>query len=67
MFVVFMGKLKGSFSILLCSVWCLKRHVAVCYLQAESLLCRVLEIYGHNIMKEPEKMIVRQQRYYIYC
>jgi hypothetical protein len=30
-------------------------------------LCRVLEIYGHNIMKELEKMIVRQQRYYIYC
>jgi hypothetical protein len=50
-----MGKLKGSFSVFLCSVWCLQRHVVVCYLQAESLLCRVLEIYDNNIMKELEK------------
>jgi len=30
-------------------------HVAVCYLEAESPLCKVLEIYDHNIMKELEK------------
>ncbi|XP_066380092.1 uncharacterized protein [Miscanthus floridulus] len=30
-------------------------HVAVCYLEAESPLCKVLEIYDHNIMKEHEK------------
>ncbi|GJN23690.1 hypothetical protein PR202_gb11358 [Eleusine coracana subsp. coracana] len=30
-------------------------HVAVCYLEAESPLCKVLEVYDQNIMKELER------------
>nr|ACG38066.1 hypothetical protein [Zea mays] len=40
-------------------------HVAVCYLEAESPLCKVLEIYDHNIMKELEKSYCETAEVYL--